>query len=112
MNEMNPTGIKPVEFKVLLKVDELEDKTSGGLWIPDHALDREQMAHDRGTLVAVSDMAFSDWKGRIPCPGDNVIFNKYAGSIINFQEKGKARQQYRLCNDKDICAVIDKIAES
>ena len=103
---INPTGIVPVEFKVLVKVEVVDDKTSGGLWIPDHALDRQQMAHDRGTLAAVSDMAFGDWKGTIPQPGDAVIFNKYAGSVINYQEKGKQREQYRLCNDKDICAII------
>ncbi len=105
---MNPTGIKPVEFKVLIKVNSLEDKTGGGLWIPNTTLDREQMAHDKGVLVAVSDMAFSDWKGMIPKVGDKVIFNKYAGSVINFQKDKGQREQFRLCNDKDICAIISE----
>ncbi len=103
---INPTGIKPVEFKILIKVNLLDDQTSGGLWIPNNALDREQIAHDRGMLIAVSDMAFSDWKGLRPKVGDKVIFNKYAGSVIHFQQKGKDREQFRLCNDKDICAII------
>lgn len=105
---INPTGIKPVEFKVLIRVDDIDNQTQGGLWIPDTALDRQQMAHDRGTLVAVSDMAFLEWEGLIPKEGDSIIFNKYAGSVIHFEEKGtRDRQQYRLCNDKDICAVIE-----
>ncbi len=102
---MNPTGIKPVEFKVLIRMESINSQSDGGVWIPDHILDRQQMAHDRGVMVDASDMAFSDWKGLKPKSGDTVIFNKYAGSVIHFQNKDK-REQYRLCNDKDICAII------
>jgi len=106
---MNPTGIVPVEFKVLIKVNLLEDKTTGGLWIPETSLDRQQMAHDKGVLVAVSDMAFSDWRGQHPEVGDEVIFNRYAGSVIHFQRENGDREQFRLCNDKDICAIIQLV---
>jgi len=109
---INPTGIIPVEFKVLIKVALVEDKTSGGLWIPETFLDRQQMAHDRGMLVAVSDMAFSDWQGVCPEVGDKVIFSKYAGSVIHFQAKDGTREQFRLCNDKDICAIIRQTTDS
>ena len=104
---MNPTGIKPVEYKVLIKVDEINDKSEGGIWIPESRLEREQMAHDRGTLVDVSEMAFEDWPGRRPQVGEKVIFSKYAGSIIMFENKDRMRERYRLCNDKDICAILE-----
>jgi len=103
---MNPTGIKPVEFKVLIKVNIVDHKSP--ILLPDSVLDREQMAHDRGLLVAISDMAFSDWIGKIPRVGDNVIFNKYAGSVIHYQKNKNPREQFRLCNDKDICAIIEE----
>ena len=102
---MNPTGIKPVEFKVLIRVDEVEETSSGGLFIPRTALEREQMAHDRGVLVEVSDMAFQGWDCNIPKPGDKIIFSKYAGTVIQFRD-GRNVGKYRLCNDKDICAII------
>ena len=104
---VNPTGIKPVEFKVLIKVKDVGVTTeTGRLLLPDSVRDKQQMANDRGLLVAVSDMAFSDWKGIIPQVGDNVIFNKYAGSVIHYQKDKTCREQFRLCNDKDICAII------
>jgi len=105
---MNETGIRPVEFKVLIRVDEVSDQSSGGIFIPQHALEREQMAHDRGMLVDMSDMAFSDWKGRKPEVGDKVIFNKYAGSVIQYRPKDNGMHRYRLCNDKDICAILEE----
>lgn len=105
---MNPTGIKPIEYKVLIKVDEVANQSAGGIYIPEHALEREQMAHDRGMLADASEMAFSDWKGRRPNIGDKVIFNKYAGSVIQYREEGKQMTRYRLCNDKDICAILEE----
>jgi co-chaperonin GroES (HSP10) len=105
---MNPTGIRPVEYKVLILVDELKDQSAGGIYIPEHALEREQIAHDRGTLVDMSEMAFTDWIGRKPEIGTKVIFSKYAGAVIHFNENGGPRQRYRLCNDKDICAILEE----
>lgn len=105
---MNPTGIKPIEYKVLIKVEEVSDRSAGGIFIPEQHLEREQIAHDRGLLVDVSDMAFSDWVGRKPEVGSKVIFNKYAGSIIMHENKDRKRDRYRLCNDKDIVAILEE----
>jgi chaperonin GroES len=102
---MNQTGIKPVEYKVLIEVDEVSDKSDGGLFLPDSARERQEMAHDRGTLIEVGGMAFGDWKGNTPQIGDKVIFNKYAGSMI--QHRQEKLTKYRLCNDKDICAILE-----
>lgn len=107
---MNKTGIKPVEYKVLIKVDEVKDKSSGGIFLPTNVLEREQIAHDRGILIDCGGMAFSDWKGGGPSVGEKVIFNKYAGSVIQFRpdERERVMERYRLCNDKDICAILEE----
>jgi len=108
---MNPTGIKPVEYKILIQVDEIGDQSAGGLWLAQSMVERDQMAHDRGTLVDASEMAFSDWKGRRPNIGEKIIFNKYAGSVINFRSDDpddRTVQRFRLCNDKDGCAILEE----
>jgi len=96
----------PVEFKVLIKPDKVEDRSSGGLYLPDSARDRQQYAVDRGEVIAFGDGFFSELPGPIPKIGDKVIFNRYAGSLISLGD-GKDREDYRLCNDKDICAIIE-----
>lgn len=107
---MNKTGIEPVEYKILIKVEEVEDKSSGGIYLPDNTRDREQTAHDRGTLIAISEMSFDGWTGTIPKVGDKVIFKKYAGTVIQHREdKNRVVGQYRLCHDKDICAIIREV---
>jgi len=98
--------VRPVEFKVLIKPDKIEDRSTGGLYLPDSAREKQQFAVDRGEVIAVGDGFFSELPGPIPKIGDKVIFNRYAGSLINLDVDGK-REDFRLCNDKDICAIIE-----
>lgn len=104
-NFLNKTGINPTEFKVLIKPKELGDKI-GSIIIPDEAKDREQFAQMEGELIAVSPLAFTysdSWNGaEQPKPGDRVLFAKFSGAKI----KGSDGVEYRLCNDKDIAAVL------
>lgn len=105
MNNLNPTGIKPVEFKVLIKVDKVEDKV-GSIWVPENVQDRNQAGHDRGTLVEIGEMAFDNWKGSIPKVGDKVLFDKYAGTCIKYRAEEREIQDFRLCEDSKIGAII------
>lgn len=104
----NPSGIQPTEYKVLIKPKEAENKSKGGILLPDDKIERDQFAQMEGELVAVSPLAFTyatqgEWNGADrPKPGDRVLFAKYAGALV----KGKDGVDYRLVNDKDIAAVL------
>lgn len=123
---MHKTGIKPVEYKVLIKIDDVEE-TYGDMKIiiPHTSQEKEQHGQNRGILFATSPSAFSGqpFEGRIPQIGDRVIFSKYKGEVIEFtvfddpkeneteretkiRERGK-KELYRLCNDKDVCAILE-----
>lgn len=100
----NETGMVPVEYKVLVKLDPVEEKTEGGIIIPDNRRERDQMAATAGTLVAVGGNAFEDWNGRRPAEGERVLISKYAGQT---PKAGDTESLYRFCQDKDIIAVIE-----
>ena len=91
--------IRPVEYKVLIKPRKVEEKTEGGIFIPDSAKEKEEFAKAEGEIIAVGAIAFTDppW---LDCPkvGDFVIFDRYAGVEV---------EEYRLINDKEILAVIE-----
>lgn len=97
----NLSGISPREFRVLVKPDKVEEKTAGGIIIPDQVNERNQMAECRGLLVDAGGDAFDEWKDP-PKPGQRVLIAKYAGIMT----KGNDGEEYRICNDKDICAVL------
>lgn len=102
--------INPVEYKVLIEPEKVDDKSKGGMWLPDSARVREQYQVDRGIVVRMGGLAFSDWDGEIPQIGDKVIFEKYAGALI--PTPGKRMEDCpRLCHDKDISAILKEQKE-
>ena len=100
---MNTSGLQPVEFKILIEPEDVEQKSAGGIVLLDKITDREKMAQVRGKLVAIGGNAFEDWNGTVPKVGDTIYYAKYAGIAV----KGKDEQDYRLANDKDVTAIID-----
>lgn len=105
---MNTSGIRPVEYNILVLPQEVETKTKGGLYLPDDTKEREQFAQIEGVLVAVSPMAFAfeDWPAdddSKPKIGDRVIFRRYEATEI----KGRDGRNYWLMKDRAIAGVMD-----
>lgn len=106
---INPSGIEPVDVKVLVLPDAVEEKTAGGIIMPEQARDRERMAQTRGTLVACGGGAFEDWNDNAyrPKPGERVIIDRYAGVRV----EGADGENYQLINDTDVLAVLSREKE-
>lgn len=100
----NQSGIRPVEYRILVKPTKVEEVTAGGIIRPPPAREREQMAQADGELMAVGGSAFSDWKapGDAPTIGDRLTFAKYAGIIL----RGQDGEEYRLLEDKEVFGVL------
>ena len=108
---VNTSGMQPVEYKILIAPEDVGDTDpvlaaarAAGIEIAKKTTEREAMAQVKGRLIAVGGNAFEDWKGTIPQVGDVVYFAKYAGYII----KGDDGKEYRLANDKDCSAIIER----
>lgn len=99
---VNESGLRPVEFKVLILPDEVKEKTKGGIILPDMTKERQEMAQVKGTIVGVGADAFADWTEKLVA-GDRVYYGKYAGYTVT----GNDGKEYRLVNDKDIVAVLE-----
>jgi chaperonin GroES len=88
-------NVKPLADRVLIEPAAAEQKTSGGIIIPDTAKEKPQ----RGLVVAVGN-------GKKDEPmtvkvGDNVLYGKYAGTEITVEGK-----EYLIMKESDIYAVI------
>jgi chaperonin GroES len=113
----HPSGMRhPVEYKVLIKPDEVEEKSKGGIIIPQTVQAMEKNAMCKGRIEMISDTAFTYFDAgcmtyyavfakypTTPQVGDHVLFGKYAGAVW----KGDDEVSYRIVNDKDIIAVIE-----
>lgn len=101
---MNKSGIHPVEYRVLVKPVKVEQKTAGGLYMPDKAMDKEKFAMTKGVLIEAGAIAFTDpdWLDR-PKAGQMVMYDRYAGGSL---VRGDDGEEYRLMGDKEICATL------
>lgn len=97
----NPSGITPVDVKVLVRPDPVEEKTAGGIIRPDAIREREKYATVKATLIAKGQSTFAEWREQ-PKPGARVVLAQYSGANI----KGDDGEEYRICNDEDIIAVL------
>jgi co-chaperonin GroES (HSP10) len=102
MSYLNLSGISPVEFKILVLIDETEVVTKGGIILTSDHKERADMAQVKGTLVAVGGNAFHDFMGTVPKPGDRIMIAKYAGLVA----EGNDGRKYRIASDKDVAAVL------
>src|SRR3990167_6486719 len=109
-NWVNESGVFPVEFKVLILPEDVEDADpilrrakAAGLKLAEDYKEREQMANVHGTLVAVGGNAFQDWREPIPKVGQRALFAKYAGNQVH----GADGRLYRIASDKDLAAVLE-----
>lgn len=111
---LNPSGIYPTEFNVLILPDDAEAETlknfsalkGKGFVMPEESKERHQFASISGRLIAASPLAFTyeNWPEGTEKPqvGDRVLIAKYCGT--NF--KGMDGKDYRVTKDKDVIAVL------
>src|SRR5690349_7350006 len=107
----NVSGIRPIEYQVLVELDPVETKTAGGIILPDNVKDKDELASEEGTLVALSPLAFNYDEGypedAKPKVGDRVMFKRYDGLLRKRTIDGVERS-FRILVDKSIVAVIDE----
>ncbi len=91
--------LKPLGDRVVVKVSDAEEKTKGGIIIPDTAKERPQ----EGEVVAVGPGRVLDNGQRVPLDvkaGDKVIFSKYGGTEIKVDDV-----EYLIVRESDLLAI-------
>lgn len=103
----NPSGITPVDLKVLVKPDPVEEMTKGGIILADTSKEKAKYAGTKATLIAIGVNAFMEWGSNHGMKvGDRVLFAQYSGA----RQKGIDGEDYIIMNDKDIICRLDKEA--
>ncbi|MFM2017187.1 MAG: hypothetical protein RL007_843 [Bacteroidota bacterium] len=92
---MSKVKINPLADRVVIQAAAAEEKTAGGIIIPDTAKEKPQ----RGTVIAVGG-------GKKDEPmtvkvGDTVLYGKYAGTEIQIDGK-----DYLIMRESDIFAIV------
>ncbi|NLN16414.1 MAG: co-chaperone GroES [Firmicutes bacterium] len=94
--------LKPLADRVVVKVVEEEERTKGGIVLPDTAKEKPQ----QGEVIAVGSGRVLDNGERVPVDvkkGDMVIFAKYGGTEVKVEG-----EEYLILRESDILAVLEK----
>ena len=93
-------NIKPLSDRVVIEPLEAEDKTSGGIYLPDTAKEKPQM----GKVVAAGPGKISDAGQKISMEvkvNDKILYGKYSGTDVTFDGN-----DYLIMRESDILAII------
>ena len=94
-------NFRPLYDRVLVKRLESEEKSSGGLFIPEAAKEKPQQAE----VVAVGTGRLTDKNELVELvvkPGDRVLFGKYAGDEIKLDG-----EEHIILRESDILAIVE-----
>lgn len=103
---LSVSSVTPLGDRVFVKVSASEEKTAGGILLPDTAKEKPQV----GEVVAVGPGKRNDDGSRQAMEvniGDKVLYSKYAGTDIKL-----GTDEYVLLSEKDILAVVSQQVES
>ena len=104
MSAKKTLNIKPLEDRIVVKPLEAEEKTAGGILLPDSAKEKPQ----RGEVVAVGAGRLLDNGKRAEMTvavDDEVIYGKYSGSDVEVDG-----EQYKILRESDVLAKVVKTA--
>jgi len=97
---------EPKGYRLLISPVEVDEKTEGGVYMPDSLRDAEGIASIIGFVVSMGPDAYKDEKkfptGAWCKKGDFVIFRSYSGTRFKIHS-----QEFRLINDDTVEAVVE-----
>ena len=94
--------LRPLDDRVVVEALEAEEKTTGGILLPDTAKQKPQ----QGKVVAVGPGKLSDKGDRTAVAvkvGDTVLFGKYSGSDVEVSGK-----ELKILRESDVLAKVTK----
>ena len=93
--------LRPLQDRILVKRVKEEEKTKGGIIIPDTA--KEKPAE--GKVTAVGNGKLDDDGKRVPLEikkGDLILFGKYSGTEVNVEG-----EEYLIMREDDVLGIIE-----
>jgi len=94
--------LRPLDDRVVIKPSEAQDKTAGGIFLPDTAKEKPQI----GKVLWAGPGKVNDDGKRVPMsvkPNDEVIYGKYTGNEIEMNG-----QKYVIVRESDLLGIIEK----
>lgn len=99
--------IKPCGHKLVVKPIEVEEKTKGGIILPETVKENEQRNVVKGIITEIGSQCWKEFSDGKPWAevGDKIVFARHSGIILKDEEDEK---EYRVINDEDVICIIER----
>lgn len=108
---MDPRIPVPSGYKLLVYVPQAEEKTKGGLYLPDKERELSSQSTPLVYVVALGKDAYSDHRrfpsGPLCEPGQWVLVRPYSGGRIKIKGDDGEIYEFRLINDDSVEATVE-----
>jgi len=94
--------LRPLDDRVVVKPEEAEEKTAGGIVLPDTAKEKPM----KGKVIAVGEGKLLENGNRVPIAvkkGETVLYGKYAGSDVEIDQV-----EYKILRESEILGILEK----
>ncbi len=94
--------VKPLQDRILVERLKEEEKTKGGIIIPDSAKEKPMQGH----VVAAGNGRITEDGKKVPMDvkvGDVILFAKYSGNEVKIDDK-----DYLIMKEDDVLAIVEK----
>ncbi len=95
-------AIKPLDDRIVVRALEAEEKTAGGILLPDTAKEKPQ----KGKVLAIGAGRLTDEGKRLPLDvkvGDVVLHGKYAGTDVKWNG-----EDLKILRENEVLAILDE----
>ena len=95
-------NLKPLGDRIVVKVLTRDEKTKGGIFLPDTAKEKPT----EGEVKAIGSGKVLDNGQKLPIEvkvGDHIIFSKYAGTEVKIDG-----EEFVIFSERDVLAIIEK----
>ncbi len=94
-------AIRPLDDRIVVKPLEAEEKSAGGILLPDSAKEKPQ----RATVMAVGEGRLTDKGERLALSlkvGDHVLYGKYSGTEVKWNG-----EEFKILRESEVLAILD-----
>jgi chaperonin GroES len=102
MSKKKNLSVKPIGEKILVKRLEAEEKTKGGIYLPDTAKEKPK----EGMVISVGEGRRLENGDRVAFQvkeGDKILFTSYAGTEIKIQG-----EEYLILGEEEVLGIIEE----
>lgn len=101
----NKEQIIPLYDRILIEVTKMEEKTSGGILLPDEVKASRERTECRATIISMGPIAFADLEEiHRPKVGDIILIPRHAGKY--YEAEGKTEYGLRLIRPDEALAIV------